>query len=160
MALPGIWILIFCPLYEGTKQTDYAFSLQDGEGKEISGFVNTIFGQEGLVTVNKEERRTEDGVIPITETLFDGDALVIEDDQVKRVAILDPDGKECLAVEFDSPLVGIWSPPKKNAPFVCIEPWYGRCDSEAFDGELPDREWGNTLEPGGEFYSEYRIIVY
>ena len=149
----------FCPLYEETKQTDYAFRLQDGEGRAVTSFVNTIFGQDGLVTVNKEERMTEDGMIPITEHLFDGDALVIEDDQVKRVAILDAAGRECLAVEFDSPLVGIWSPPKKNAPFVCIEPWYGRCDSEIFDGELPEREWGNTLKPDEEFFAEYRIVV-
>ena len=57
-----------------------------------------------------------------------------------------------------SPLVGVWSPPKKNAPFVCIEPWYGRCDSEVFDGELKDREWGNELEAGEEFYAEYKVV--
>ena len=38
----------------------------------------------------------------------------------------DPQRKEYLAVEFDAPLAGIWSPPKKQAPFVCIEPWYER----------------------------------
>lgn len=62
-------------------------------------------------------------------------------------------------MEFDAPLVGIWSPPKKQAPFVCIEPWYGRCDSETFEGELADREWGNTLAPGESFEAEYRITA-
>lgn len=75
------------------------------------------------------------------------------------MALLDGKKGEYLAVEFDAPLVGIWSPPKKQAPFVCIEPWYGRCDKEGFNGELKDREWGNTLEPGGEFAAEYRIII-
>lgn len=55
--------------------------------------------------------------------------------------------------------MGVWSPPKKRAPFVCIEPWYGRCDSEIFEGELKDREWQNKLEAGEEFYAEYKIVV-
>jgi len=93
------------------------------------------------------------------EHLFDGDALVIEDHQIQKVVLMDPQKKEYLAVEFDAPLVGIWSPPKKQAPFVCIEPWYGRCDSEIFEGELKDRDWENTLAAGEEFEASYRIVV-
>ena len=75
------------------------------------------------------------------------------------MALLDGEKREYLAVEFDAPLVGIWSPPKKQAPFVCIEPWYGRCDSESFEGELKDREWGNTIKQGEEFTAEYIISL-
>lgn len=48
------------------------------------------------------------------EHLFDGDALVIEDHQIQKVVLMDPQKKEYLAVEFDAPLVGIWSPPKNR----------------------------------------------
>ena len=112
-----------------------------------------------MVTTEKKEYTLQEGTLPIAENLFDGDALVIENHQVQRVALMDSDKKEYLAVEFNAPLVGIWSPPKKHAPFVCIEPWYGRCDSEVFDGELKDREWGNTLEAGETFEAEYRVVV-
>ena len=91
--------------------------------------------------------------------MFDGDALVIEGHQIQRVALTDPQRKEYLAVEFDAPLVGIWSPPKKQAPFVCIEPWYGRCDSVGYSGELKDREWIQKLEPKETFDVEYKIII-
>ena len=57
------------------------------------------------------------------------------------------------------PLAGIWSPEGKNAPFVCLEPWYGRCDAVGFEGELQDREHGNALEGGGVFKTGYTIIV-
>ena len=67
---------------------------------------------------------------------------------------------ECLlAAEFDAPLFGIWSPAKKHAPFVCIEPWYGRSDREDFDHILENREWGNELEPGDIFEKDYKILV-
>lgn len=148
-----------CPLNKGDEQTDYAIHLQDKDGKNIPSFVNTIFGQGGTVTTEHETVELKDGIIPITETLFDHDAKVIEKDQVQRVALLDGNGAEYLAVEFTAPLVGIWSPPKKHAPFVCIEPWYGRCDSEIFDGELKDREWEQVLESGQEFQAEYKIVV-
>lgn len=34
------------------------------------------------------------GILPITEERFDGDALVIEDSQIQRVALLDSKKKE------------------------------------------------------------------
>ena len=58
-----------------------------------------------------------------------------------------------------SHLFGVWSPVKKNAPFVCIEPWYGRSDRADFDQKLEHREHGNVLAPGGEFEAEYLITV-
>ena len=148
-----------CPLRKGEKQTDYAISRQDGDGNDVNAFVNTIFGQGGTVTTEHETVELNHGLLPITEHTFDNDAKVIENAQVQRVALIDESGEEILAVEFDAPLVGIWSPPKKNAPFVCIEPWYGRCDSEVFAGELKDREWEQVLKPGEEFAAEYKIRV-
>ena len=148
-----------CPLHEGECQTDYSVCLQDREANRMLSFVNTIFGQGGTVTTEHETVELEYGALPITEHTFDNDAKVIENSQVQRVALRNGKGEEYLAVEFDAPLVGIWSPPKKNAPFICIEPWYGRCDSEIFDGELKDREWEQVLEAGEEFSAEYRIVV-
>lgn len=148
-----------CPLHEGEKQSSCYLSLRGKDGTVPGEFVNTVFGQGGLVTDEKKSYLLENGLLPVREDLFDGDALVIEDHQIQRVALLNSDKKEYLAVEFDAPLVGIWSPPKKKAPFVCIEPWYGRCDSETFDGELKDRKWGNILAPGQIFEAEYRINI-
>lgn len=148
----------FCPLYDGEKQWEYYLGFSRADGTLPEKLNNTLFGA-GLVLNKKADIPLKEGILPITEDLFDGDALVIENHQVQRVALLDKNKKEYLAVEFDAPLVGVWSPPKKQAPFVCIEPWYGRCDSENFDGELKDREWENELEAGEEFYAEYKVVA-
>mgnify|MGYP002530767905 CR=1 FL=1 len=140
-------------------QSEYFLKFKDGEGNAPESLTNTVFGEGGVVTTQKKEYKLTDGFLSIDEHLFDGDALVIEGHQIQRVALTDPQRKEYLAVEFDAPLAGIWSPPKKQAPFVCIEPWYGRCDSERFDGELKDRDWENALEAGGEFEASYKIII-
>ena len=82
---------------------------------------------------------------------------MIEQDQAKEVALCKADGTRYLTVVMEAPLFGIWSPPRKNAPFICIEPWYGRCDREGFVGELSDREWGNRIAPGEIWRKGYQI---
>ena len=149
----------FCPFHEGDKQSDYYLSFWKKDGTVPQKLTTRIFGQGGCATNQNTEYILDNGILSITEDRFDNDALIIEDSQVQRIALLDSEMQEYLAVEFDSPLVGVWSPPKKNAPFVCIEPWYGRCDCEDFSGELKDREWGNALEANEEFYAEYKIVV-
>ena len=107
----------------------------------------------------KEEWKLSDGKLDITEHMFDQDALIIENHQAQKVALVTPSKEEYLTVEFDAPLFGIWSPKGKHAPFICIEPWYGRCDRSDFSGNLEEREWGNELEPGKEFEAGYTITI-
>jgi galactose mutarotase-like enzyme len=130
------------------------------KGKALSGDirVNIIAGDgSGCLSDKSKDISLSDGVLQLSPELFDEDALIIEDRQADAVALLDESGNEVLTVSFDSPLFGIWSPTKKEAPFVCIEPWYGRCDRVGFNGDLSRREYGNTLTPGGEFSAVYYI---
>jgi len=101
----------------------------------------------------------EDGRLEAAESIFDKDALVIESSCIKKVSLENPKGRGYLSVSFDTPLLGIWSPAKKNAPFICIEPWYGRCDRAGFEGSLEEREYGNRLEAGEVFERSYTIEV-
>lgn len=147
-----------CPLNSSESQTDYSFVLRK-EGKALTQLTNTLLTPQGLAAREQELIVLEDGRLLISEHLFDGDALVIEDRQADEVAILDPSGNEYVRVTFDMPLFGLWSPPKKNAPFVCIEPWCGRCDAEDFEGELSERAYSQTLESGAEFRTAYKIMI-
>lgn len=142
-----------CPIEEGTRQTDYRIRLD--EPKKVA--VSTLCGP--LASGKTVELSLENGEIPVTEHLFDQDALVIEHDQAHSVALVKPDGEAYLTVTFDAPLFGIWSPPKKQAPFICIEPWYGRCDRVDFAGDWTEREWGQRLEAEESFAVEYQITI-
>lgn len=73
------------------------------------------------------------------------------------MALAGPDKRPYITLNFDMPLCGIWSPAKKNAPFICLEPWYGRCDAEDFNGELDEREYGTVLKAGDVFETSYEI---
>lgn len=141
-----------CPIDQQGKQTDYYLIFDNKENLTYSKL-----SSNGLIETEGHILETEDGTLRITEHLFDEDALVIEGRQAKEVSLAGSDQKPYLTVRFDSPLFGIWSPAGKQAPFVCIEPWYGRCDKESFDGSLADREYGNELRPGNTFEASYTI---
>ena len=128
------------------------------DNEPVNSFINSVFGT-GLLTNDTKTINLDNGIMKLDEHSFDGDAFVIENSQVDKVEILNNNGDKVLGVSFASPLVGIWSPPTKNAPFLCIEPWYGRADKEGFNGELANREWNNTLLANEEFDARYTIEV-
>ncbi|MBO5075422.1 MAG: aldose 1-epimerase family protein [Bacteroidales bacterium] len=101
-----------------------------------------------------------DGLLPLTRETFDKiDTIMLQDGQIGSVALYRTDRTPWLKLSFEAPVVGIWSPPGKNAPFICLEPWYGRCDRAGYEGDYRDRDWVNRLAPGERFSSVYTIEI-
>jgi galactose mutarotase-like enzyme len=46
----------------------------------------------------------------------------------------------------DFPILAIWANPA--GPFLCLEPWIGRCDDEGFDGDISEKACEAQLAPG------------
>ena len=102
----------------------------------------------------------KNGMYPLASDTFDViDTLMLQDSQLRKVTLHRVDGSPWLSLSFDAPVVGLWSPPGKNAPFICIEPWYGRCDRAGYQGEYKDKDWINTVAPGEKFSSVYTITI-
>lgn len=102
-----------------------------------------------------------DGLLPIAVDTFDViDTIMLQDSQIGQVGMYRVDGTPWLKMTFDAPVVGIWSPPGKVAPFICLEPWYGRCDRAGYEGDYIDRDWVNSLAPGESFHSVYTIEIF
>jgi len=143
-----------CPIHDGDAQTDYQILFDTNDT-----IISSVIGNNGTLSLRKKAYALNNGYLNITADLFDDDALIVEDNQAHRVSLCDKQRQPYLTVRFDAPLFGLWSPAKKNAPFVCIEPWYGRCDKDNFTGDLPEREWGNKLLPAEQFYAEYTVTI-
>lgn len=102
----------------------------------------------------------QDGLLPLTRETFDAiDTIMLQDSQISKVTLYRTDASPWLSLTFDAPVVGIWSPPTRNAPFICLEPWYGRCDSAGYEGEYKDKDWMNRLAPNETFRSVYTIEI-
>lgn len=143
-----------CPLKKGEKQNEYSIWMDQTEVlfSKINLDTGLMHNYKNMLTLPGGRHLLADG-------FFDEGAYIIEDYQVGKISLADAENVPYLTVSFKSPLVGIWSPEKKQAPFVCIEPWYGRCDRETFSGTLKNREWNNKLAPGEVFERSYDITV-
>lgn len=117
----------------------------------------SLLNEEGLLLENQYSLPLSHKCAVITAGMFDKDAFLIENNQAHTVSLIDGNGNPFVTVNFDAPLFGVWSPAKSNVPFVCIEPWYGRCDKADFDGNLEEREWGNVLDRGQLFEAGYEV---
>lgn len=100
-----------------------------------------------------------EGLLPLNAHTFDRDAFILENNQVEKVTLYGQSKKACLTLHFTAPLLGLWSPPGKNAPFVCIEPWYGRCDCAHYTDEYRKKDWMQHLKAGETFQGGYTIEI-
>ena len=119
----------------------------------------SVIAEGGCVSGESFISLDDEGYLPLDIHTFDNDALIFENSQVTKVTLCDDSRNPYLSLEFTSPLVGLWSPPHKCAPFVCIEPWYGRTDSVGYDGEFVERKWMNILNPSETFDACYDIVI-
>lgn len=146
----------FYPDYDPQKSGRGFFTFDRSEGLEC-----IRIKEKGCVDAEaKWPLELQDGVLKLEKDTFDAiDTIMLQDSQVKRVNMFREDGTPWLSLSFEAPVVGIWSPPGKVAPFICIEPWYGRCDRVGYEGDYRDKDWINRLAPGEKFSSVYTVEI-
>ena len=144
------------PDYDPEKSGRGYFTFDRSEGLEC-----IRIKEKGCVDAQtKWPLEMPEGIVKLEKDTFDAiDTILLQDSQIGLVSMFREDGTPWLSVRFDAPVIGIWSPPGKNAPFICIEPWYGRCDRAGYTGEYRDKDWMNCLAPGERFSSVYTIEI-
>lgn len=99
------------------------------------------------------------GIIPISEEFWDKGVYIFEGGRVDRMSILYPDKTPYVTVFCEGfPYAGIWTKPEH--PFICLEPWYGRCDNFGYTGELKDKTGVITLVPHETMTTGYSIKIH
>ena len=104
---------------------------------------------------------TDNGYYRIKESMFDNDALIFDEYEVDKVSLCYSDKTPYITLDAKGfPSFGIWSATKKNAPFICLEPWIGRADDKGFDGSLEQKYKEQKLASGQIFEADYTIAVF
>ena len=120
-------------------------------------------GEKGCAATEVTEFLPDCGsMLAITPNAFGPDTYMFENNQLTGVGIVDKQQQPYIDVEFSAPLLALWAPVKAHpeCPFVCIEPWYGRCDYMHYEGDFASRPWMNHLGAGEHFKAEYTITVH
>ncbi|WDF61451.1 aldose 1-epimerase family protein [Flavobacterium sp. KACC 22758] len=113
--------------------------------------------ENDLISNKTETLKTTENVVPLTYKLFENDALVFKTLESNSLTILE-NKKTYVQVDFeDFPSLGIWT--KDQAPFVCIEPWFGYSDTADNSGDLFKKEGILVLEIDQSFHSQFSIKI-
>ena len=144
------------PVLQDTEYSDYA--LKFAEDQDELHFIH-IDMNTGTGLPDKVYTMTlTDHKYQLRKHLFDLDALVFDAGQIRQAGIVMPDGSDYLTLLCDGfPNFGIWAAP--GAPFVCLEPWCGRCDNFGYEGELQDKPGINSLNVDETFKKVYSIVI-
>ncbi len=103
--------------------------------------------------VLKDENR-----IPITEHIFDRDALILSGIRSKAVTLRKASQAHEVRFTFgDVPYLGIWAKP--GAPYVCIEPWCGVNDDRRARADISEKDAIQRLPAGGVFDLAYTAEI-
>ncbi|MEJ6400645.1 aldose 1-epimerase family protein [Nicoliella lavandulae] len=120
---------------------------------------------ENSLSAAKDEKLIDfSSPVPIERDLFKDDAVILAlNEQPVKVTF------EAKRHEFEhgvtlttnnAKYVGLWSQYDKDAPFVCIEPWWGIADDVNADGQLQHKKAIDKLAAGEHYNAQYDITVY
>jgi galactose mutarotase-like enzyme len=113
--------------------------------------------QNDLIATKTNVLPAPNNLIPLKYELFENDALIFKSLQSKSLTIL-KNQTPLLRVNYsDFPHLGIWT--KMNAPFLCIEPWFGYSDSVESTGNLMEKAGIQIIEPEQTFEAKFSIEI-
>ncbi|SEQ15564.1 Galactose mutarotase [Devosia sp. YR412] len=108
----------------------------------------------GLVAAHKLPSPFKAGALTLEHGLFDADAMIFPEGAGAGVTY----GAANRAVHFtweNLPNFAVWS--KKDAPFVCLEPWHGMAAEVGGGDEIAARPYGEVLGPGASGRYSFRV---
>jgi len=115
---------------------------------------------DGLLTGEiQKEFLNEDSSIQLTRTTFDDDAIIFETENIESVSIENTKGNKLTMNMKGWPLLGIWSKPKADAPFVCLEPWFGVASVKGESKEFGEKKAIQKVATNCVFQASYSLII-
>ena len=125
-----------------------AFNCEIGDYLEFSEEENLLTERIDSNSILIEEKfpvEIDDKKLVLTKDLFNDDALILSDYKTKSISIKSNNHNRVIKFNFDSPILGIWAKP--NAPYVCIEPWWGINDNYDKKSDISEKRGIMALKP-------------
>ncbi len=147
-----------CPMNEGEKFSDYKLVFEKVENADViyttsygGGYIDTSFAPVDKL------RNTNEWNLAYSD--HDVDALITPKLESRSVKLVHKDTGKGIEMNFNGfNALGVWTPPKKEAPFVCLEPWNGL---PAYIGEtdFENKPYAIKLPVGEEYAVSYTVKV-
>lgn len=133
------------------KFETYSIEMHSEKPLVIHLLENDLLSDQTCTLELKEDK------VRLDYTLFEKDALIFKSAGFHSVTLLE-NQKPLLQVDFnDFPDLGLWT--KTNAPFLCIEPWFGYSDAVDSSQKLEEKPGIIMLNPAENFHAKFNIIL-
>jgi galactose mutarotase-like enzyme len=141
--LPSDWGKHDCFLgFPGKETLDY-FSVNPANGLALPSVTHRL--------------SLTDGLTPFADTIYN--TWIFGGQGIDAVQIAGPDRAPFVTLRCEEfPLLAVWA--KAEAPFICLEPWYGRTDDDGFTGTLAEKPGVEVLAPCGQRRIAYSICFH
>lgn len=148
------------PLEAGESRDDYELLFERGETapRQLVNAANLRSGETAPFLEGGDR-------VALSSSLFERGAVVLADHASRAVTLRSRRTGRGVRVSFKGfPHLGIWSPANAStgaydAPFVCIEPWYGLAHLASTPGRFEGKEGAIALPPCGLFEARYTIEI-
>ena len=146
-----------CGSHEGfaiDKLEDYYLEFDKDAHYQSLKFSERGLYEDGLITVIDCGRR-----YPLTFDLFEkNDSIAFANVPSKKITLASDKNNTKIIVDYTNvPNVVIWT--RKNAPYICIEPWDGLPDPEADYGDFSKKPGIITLQKNETYDFVHRITI-
>ena len=143
------------PMEAGASYTDYELvfpQVEDGRNSLCPGGY-LIDGSEYLPCFHNSR------VLPLSHDLFDDrDALIFTELKSRSVDLVNRSSGKGLRFSYPKmEVLAVWSMPKKNADYVCLEPWHGMPGQVTESGRFEDKPFVTLLQPGHSWQGGYDV---
>ncbi len=137
---------------DDAKFEDYYVSFDaDGEVKRIN------ITMDGFLT--GEKTPFEQNEVHLTREMFENEAIILENTS-KKVCITSDKSDKQIVMEFPyMNYMTLWTLPREDAQFVCVEPWTSLVGEDGKVLDLKDIENIVSLEAGGFYKNEVAIFI-
>jgi galactose mutarotase-like enzyme len=141
-----------CPLFPEDKLTDYYLEFEKKESAD------TLLLDAGLLNGKIMPVLMDSNTLALSEELFSIDTLLFQNLKSSFVTLRNKKNNYSLKFNFkEFPFLAIWK--KKDAPFLCIEPWEGHGDEKGFAGDLKDKKGVVGLSSASVYSASYSIEI-
>ncbi len=137
-----------------------AFNCQIGDYLEFNkdtSLETERIDHESILIDEKFPIEMDGNKVVLTKDLFVDDALILSSFDSDSISIKSNSHDRIIKFDFDSPFLGIWAKP--NAPYVCLEPWWGVNDSYNKVSDFSEKRGIMALEPNSSKEFAWEVSI-
>lgn len=141
------------PLVSGESFCDYRLEFSTPCRPDRIGFTPTVY----MSGVDTPCPLGEDRFLDLRHDLFDEDAIILKN-AAREVTLRSRVSGKGVTVSYpDMPYIGFWTWPKKDAPYLCIEPWSSLPARQDVVEEFTCKSDLIQLHPGASYETAWTV---